>query len=80
MDDSKPPPQAVIGTPVNQPVFGWSLVRLKRASRIIVQDDNLKVSQTAVKDYYNIKGHSNKTLDKGNVNVAFIIQTNANKG
>lgn len=49
--------------------------------RNLTQSDNLKVSQTAVKDYYTIKGYGNKTQDTNTVNVAFIINTNdAKKG
>lgn len=48
--------------------------------RNMEQEDNLHVSQAAVKDYYNIKGYNNKNIDTGNVNVAFIINTDTKKG
>lgn len=45
-------------------------------TRNMVQDDNLNVSQTAVKDYYSVTGKLDKTSNTTPLQVAFIINTN----
>ena len=44
--------------------------------RNMTQKKDLRVSQTAVKDYYNIKGYGSKEHSTAPVQVAFIINTN----
>ena len=41
----------------------------------LTQDQDLRVSQTAIKDYYAVTGKLDRDANTSSVNVAFIIQT-----
>ena len=75
----KPAVISAIDRALNKAKLTDDVVALVHA-RNLTQDQDLRVSQTAVKDFYAIKGYASKDTSNPTVNVAFIINDNSKKG